>query len=103
MVRPRPCRASVQRGLSVIQQKYHLPAPTVHPREGEQGGGLNPPDPLGIPWGRKFPADISFSALADPQWGHFGAFLSEGKNSSSNSRPQSLQTNSNIGIVTSPA
>jgi hypothetical protein len=72
-----------------------------HPREGEQGGGLNPPAPLGMPWARKFPADIRFSTLADRHPGHSGAFLSEGKNNSSNSRPQSLQTNSNIGIIIS--
>ena len=72
-----------------------------HPREGEHGGGLKPPDPLGMPWARKFPADISFSTLADRHPGHDGAFLSEGKKSSSNSRPHSLQTNSNIGIVIS--
>ena len=43
------------------------------PGDGLQGGGVKPPDPVGIPWGRELPADISFSTSAHSHSGHFGS------------------------------
>jgi hypothetical protein len=54
------------------------------PAEGMQAGGLNPPEPVGIPLGRTAPADISFSTSPQLHSGQAGGSVSEEKTSCSN-------------------
>jgi len=56
-----------------------------------QAGGVNPPDPVGTPLGRKAPADISLTTLLWLHCGHFGGGALLENVSSSNSCPQCLQ------------
>jgi len=66
--------------LSLRGQSY-----TAHPfPAGAHAGGLNPPEPLGIPFNLTLAADISFSIAVWLHTGQVGRFLSEGKTSSSN-------------------
>jgi hypothetical protein len=55
-----------------------------------QGGGLNPPEPVGIPWARTHPADISFSTSAQPHFGHLGFGALAERISSSKQAQQAL-------------
>ena len=55
------------------------------PPDGAHAGGLKPPEPVGIPAGRKLPAEMSLSVFLLLHFGHSGTWLSEElKNSSSN-------------------
>jgi hypothetical protein len=43
------------------------------PPEGEQAGGLNPPEPVGMPWARIDPALMSFFTSPHPHSGQAGS------------------------------
>jgi hypothetical protein len=66
---------------------------------GEHAGALNPPEPVGMPWGRTLPADISFFTFLFPHLGQAGFFLSDSNTSSSNRWSHFSQKNSYIGIL----
>jgi hypothetical protein len=69
------------------------------PGDGLQAGALKPPDPVGMPWGRTAPADISFCTSPQLQAGQSGAGSSAEKTSCSNWWQQALHWYSKIGIV----
>jgi hypothetical protein len=60
------------------------------PPEGLQAGALKPPDPVGIPWGRTQPADMSFCTSPQSHLGHLGFGALDEKTSSSKQWQQAL-------------
>jgi hypothetical protein len=51
---------------------------------------LKPPEPVGMPWGRTHPADISFPTSRQPHCGHFGFGGFEETTNSSKQAQQAL-------------
>lgn len=71
----------------------------LQPPDGEQEGALNPPDPVGIPFGLEFPADMTFFTSACRHLGQIGAGSLGDKISFSNRWLHFSHTNSKIGIL----
>jgi hypothetical protein len=63
------------------KRKRQIPQP---PAAGLQAGGLNPPEPLGMPWGRTAPAEINFTTSPQLQAGQGGDSVSDENVSCSN-------------------
>jgi len=70
----------------------------LHWPEDMHFGGLNPPEPVGIPWGLTFPAEMSFLTFLAPHLGHSGGGSLGERNSCSNWHLQFSHTYSNMGI-----
>ena len=83
--------SSTRKIFSAARQMLHWP-------EDRHFGGLNPPEPVGIPWGLTFPAERSFLTFLPPHLGHSGGGSLGVRNSCSNWHSQLSHTYSNMGI-----
>jgi hypothetical protein len=82
--------------LSILNQDGgYMPQPPT----GVQAGGLNPPDPVGIPWARIEPALISFLTFSHEHSGQTGSGSLDENTSDSKTWQHSLHWYSYIGIA----
>jgi hypothetical protein len=79
-------RFSINKSAIFDQDRSYI----CHPPEGLQAGGLNPPDPVGIPCPRIDPADMSFFTSPHPHSGQIGTESFEDNKSDSNTWQQPL-------------
>lgn len=95
---PRDNKAHSRRMTSSTRKISSSAHEMLHWPEDMHFGGLKPPEPVGIPWGLTFPAEMSFLTFLAPHLGHSGGGSLGERNSCSNWHSQFSHTYSNMGI-----